>query len=256
VDDRPPDEPAPDGRADAERGEGPTEDHREPSSDTDRPRLSRIQLWAIVVPLICMVIAGYVADATWPKLVNSHPLLLMTLSSRNRNLALVATEVDAIPYYVVGTLRLLASDPLFYLLGYFYGDTVVAWVERRWTYAAEWVAWIERIFGKAAYPIIFIAPNNLFCALAGSTGMRPAVFIALNVSGTLTRLFLIRWLGDVFSKPLDWLRDFIGDYTGILLPITITIVVVMVVREFRRGSSELQQLVDLEDELEEIEDEG
>jgi membrane protein DedA with SNARE-associated domain len=233
--------------------DGPPDD--DPAPAEPRRRLTRLQLTCIVVPLICMVVAGWIADATWPKLVNSHPLLLIALSSRNRNLALVATEIDAVPYYVVGTLRLLASDPLFYLLGYFYGDTAVAWVERRWSFAAEWLEWIEELFSKAAYPVVFLAPNNIFCAMAGSSGMRPAVFFALNVTGTITRLFVIRWLGDVFSKPLDWLRELIGDYASYLLPVTILIVVVMVAREVRRGASEVQQLSHLEDELETLDDE-
>jgi membrane protein DedA with SNARE-associated domain len=247
--DEPSDLPAEDADAEGEEGEETTV----PPHGAPHHRLHRWQLWLIVGPLICMVIASYVAEAIWPTLVNSHPLLLIVLNARNRNLALVATEIDAIPYYVVGTLRLLASDPLFYLLGYFYGDTAVAWVKRRWSFLSEWMDWIENAFAKAGYPIIFLAPNNLFCALAGATRMRPAVFLTLNVSGTIIRLFVIRWLGDIFSKPLDWVRDAIGEYRLILLPITITIVVVLFAREFRRGSSEVQQLVDLEETLEEIE---
>ena len=49
----------------------------------------------------------------------------------NRNLILVTNNLDAVSYYVVGTLRLLLADPLFFLLGHWYGDTAIEWMERR-----------------------------------------------------------------------------------------------------------------------------
>lgn len=216
---------------------------------TARPTPSRRTLLLIVVPLIALVILSWVADAFWPTLVDSHPLLLIAMNARNRNLALVATEIDPIAYYTVGTVRLVLSDPLFYLLGWFYGESAVKWIENRWGSAAGVLRRVESVFGKAAYPLVFIAPNNLICALAGSSGMRPAVFITLNVSGTVVRLFVIRWLGDVFSVPLDAIRDFIGEYALYILPFTITFVAVLVYREYRRGTSEIQQLRDIGDEF-------
>ena len=203
----------------------------------------------MVVPIIFLVVISYVADALWPKLVNSHPLLLMGMNARNRNLALVATHVAPVPYYVVGTLRLLVSDPLFYLLGWWYGDGAVRWVENRWGETGPVLRWVEKYFGKASYPLVFFAPNNLICALAGSVGMPPAAFLAVNITGTIVRLFLIRWLGDVFSKPIDWFREFVGRYTMFILPITIAIVAVLVWREWRRGTSEVQHLRDLTEEF-------
>ena len=47
------------------------------------------------------------------------------MNARNRNLILVTNQLDAVSYYVVGTLRLLLSDPLFFLIGYWYGDTAL-----------------------------------------------------------------------------------------------------------------------------------
>mgnify|MGYP006193657243 CR=1 FL=1 len=36
----------------------------------------------------------------------------------------------------------------------------------------------ERWFGKAAYPLVFIAPNNFICLFAGAAGMRIGWFFA------------------------------------------------------------------------------
>ena len=115
-----------------------------------------------------------VGDALAPKLVDEHPLLLIAMNARNRNLILVTNQLDAVSYYVVATLRLLLSDPLFFLIGYWYGDTALTWMEQRTkTYGTMLRQW-ERWFGKAAYPLVFIAPNNVICLFAGAAGMSVA----------------------------------------------------------------------------------
>jgi membrane protein DedA with SNARE-associated domain len=194
------------------------------------------------VPLIGLVIAAQVGDALAPTLVDTHPLWLITLNARNRNLILVVNQVDLWPFFLIGTLRLMASDPLFYLLGYFYGDAAVHWVERRSTRFGEWIRQFEGIFRRASYPLVFLAPNNLICVLSGSSGMRPSVFFVLNFTGTLTRLALIVWLGEAFEKPIDWVLDLIGEYRWYLLAATITIVAVMSWNEMRQGTSEVGRL--------------
>ena len=153
-------------------------------------------------------------------------------------------------FFVVGGLRLLVSDPLFYLLGWFYGDAAVRWLERRSITARRYARDFERFFHKASYPLVFIAPNNPICLLAGSSGMRPAVFFVLNISGTIARLWLILVLGETFEKPIDWVLDFIKEYRWYLLAVTVSIVAFTAWRESKTGSSELQQLRELEHELE------
>ena len=217
---------------------------------------SRAILWVIIIPLIGLVIAAQIGDALAPTLVDTHPLLLMTLNARNRNLILVVNQVDTFWFFVVGAFRLMLSDPLFYLLGYFYGDTAVRWMERRSVSAGRWAKQFEDIFRKASYPLVVIAPNNIICLLAGSSGMRPAVFFTLNFVGTIGRLILIVWLGETFEKPIEWVLDFIKDYRWILLGITVSIVAVTGIREVRRGTSEVGQLKQLGDELEHTDDQA
>src|SRR3546814_11703134 len=72
-----------------------------------------------------------VGDALTTTLATSHPLALVALNSRNRILVLVSGELDALSYYTVATLRLMLSDPLFFLLGYWYGAQAVSCMERR-----------------------------------------------------------------------------------------------------------------------------
>ncbi len=108
--------------------------------------------------LVGLVVAGYVGDALAPTLVDTHPPLLLLLNPRNRNLVLVTNQLDPVGYYVAGTVRLMASDPLFYLIGFFYGDAAVRWVERKTPTYGQMLRSIEGFFEKASYPLLFIAP--------------------------------------------------------------------------------------------------
>jgi membrane protein DedA with SNARE-associated domain len=225
-----------------------------PLPHAERPRPSRRTLALIVVPLISLVIAAWIGDAMAAQWFDRHPLALIALNARNRNLVLTTEFLDPWSFYVVGGLRLLASDPLFYLLGYFYGDAAVRWMEHRSRTFGGMMRSAERVFGKAAYPLVVIAPNNFICLFAGSAGMRPAVFIVLNVSGTIGRLLLIRWVGIEFAEPLDAVRDFIADYR---LPLTVLLVVTVAITIWRetRPEGELESLVHLEEEIEEAAEE-
>lgn len=212
--------------------------------------ISRARLALIIVPLVVMVVAAWVGDALLAQLVDRHPLWLIALNARNRNLVLVTNNLDAWSYYTVGSLRLLASDPLFFALGFLYGDRAVQWLERRSsTFGAIVRSW-EDLFRRASYPLVFIAPNNFICLFAGSAGMRPGVFAVLNVSGTFARLYLIRVLGETFSSPIDAVLGFIQDYRLPLTLLGIGIVAVTIVRDRRAGQGDLEALAHLEEELE------
>jgi membrane protein DedA with SNARE-associated domain len=213
---------------------------------------SRRILWLIITPIIVLVIATNVGDALAPTLVDEHPLLLIALNARNRNLVLATNQIDTIPYYVVGTVRLLLSDPLFYVLGYLYGDTAIRWMERKAPTYGRFMRTAERFFATAAYPLVFIAPNNYICLFAGAAGMPIAAFVILNVTGTIFRLYLIRVVGDVLDSPIQSILDFIKDYRVPLLVITIGLVSFSIWNERRLGKGEITSLTHLEEEMEEI----
>lgn len=207
----------------------------------------RRRLTALLVPIGCLVVASNVGRALTATLVNEHPLVLLALDARNVSVLAVSGSLDAISYYVVGTLRLLLSDPLFYLLGYWFGEAALAWVDRRGGSVGRFLRDAEGFFTKAACPLVFLAPNNYICLFAGASRMRPAIFLALNVSGTLARLALLRYVGDVLAGPRDSVLGFIGTYQ---LPLTIFGIVVIggqALLDRRRGTGELAALSELED---------
>jgi membrane protein DedA with SNARE-associated domain len=218
-----------------------------------RRRPSRRVVTLVSVPLVILVIMSQVGDALAPTLVVNHPVWLMVLNSRTRNLALVTTRVDPVTFFSVGMARLLISDPLFFLLGVWYGDAAVSWMERRTRTWGSMLRSIERFFGKAAYPLIFIAPNNYICLFAGAAGMPIGAFFAVNIAGTLFRLWLVRVFGDAFERPIDALVGWIADHRVILLVISIGLVLLSIALEARRGETEVASLARLDDELDEAE---
>ena len=223
-----------------------------PSPSPARRRPSRRAVTLVSIPLIILVIMSYVGDALAPTLFDTHPVLLMALNSRTRNLVLVTNEVDPVTFYTVGLIRLLLSDPLFFLLGMWYGDAAVEWMERRTRTWGQFLRQIEQWFGKAAYPIIFIAPNNYVCLFAGAAGMPLKAFFAVNIAGTIFRLWLVRTFGNVFEAPIGDLVGWIGDHRIPLLALSIALVLVSIALEARKGETEVSSLARLDDELEEI----
>jgi membrane protein DedA with SNARE-associated domain len=219
------------------------------TDDAGRRRPSRRTLSLVVGPLIVMVIMGYVGDALAPTLVDTHPAWLIALNARNRNLVLVTNQLDTWTYYAVGTIRLLVSDPLFFLLGVWYGDAAVQWMERRTRTWGQLLRQLQDWFGKAAYPLIFIAPNNPICLFAGAAGMPVPAFFAVNISGTFARLWLIRRFGKAFDAPISDLLDFIRHYRIPLLILSIFLVIVSIALEAKRGETEVTALSRLDDEL-------
>ncbi|MET0727203.1 MAG: hypothetical protein ABWZ76_02765 [Acidimicrobiales bacterium] len=230
--------------------DGPTSPaHRAPLDAPVRRRPGRRTLTLLVAPIIALIVASNVGDALATTLATTHPLLLVALNSRNRNLVLVTNELDALSYYTVATARLLVSDPLFFLLGYWYGESAVSWIEKRTRSFGTSMRQAESWFARAAYPLVFIAPNNFICLFAGASGMRFGGFMLVNLAGTLTRLYLIRRLGETFEAPIDDLLGFLGDYRIPLLILSVVLVAASSLMELRKGDGELDAVLHLDEDL-------
>ena len=216
-------------------------------TETERPagRPSRSRVALVVVPIVALIIAGYTGDALTTTLADKHPLLLVLLNARSRILVLTTNQLDAISYYLAAGLRLLASDPLFYLLGRWYGDAMIVWVEKRSTTFGEQIRLYEQLFAKAAYPLVFIMPNPYICLFAGASGMRAGSFFTLNIAGTVARLYLIRRLGEAFDEPIQAVLRFFGRYRLPLFVISVALVVFIVWNDRRKGKDEIGSMLDL-----------
>ncbi len=198
---------------------------------------------------IAVFVANYgatlVGDLIWASLVDSHPDLLIALNPKNRYLALAAPALGPIAFYGIGFARLVIGDPASFFLGRWYGDRAIDWVRRRSRTYGPLVDDGLKLFGRLAHPIVFFAPNSYVCVISGAAGMRPPVFVALNVAGTATRLVAIRWFGLAFGSQIGSLTGWITQYRTPILIVSALAVAVTLFREFRGGDSELAMLRDI-----------
>jgi membrane protein DedA with SNARE-associated domain len=211
----------------------------------ERKKPTRPQLVLVVTPIVALIAGAYVGDALTTTWADRHPLLLLLLNPRNRVLVLVTNQLDAVTYYVAAGLRLVASDPLFYLLGRWYGDAMVVWVEKRSKTFGEQVRLYERAFAKAAYPLVFIAPNSYICLFAGASGMALPSFFTINIAGTLFRLYLIRRVGEAFDAPIKSVLRFFARYRLPLFVFSVGLVVFILWSDRRQGKDEIGSMLDL-----------
>jgi membrane protein DedA with SNARE-associated domain len=217
-----------------------TEENERPPG---RPSRSRVAL--VVAPIVGLIVAAYVGDALTTTLADKHPLLLVLLNARSRILVLTTNQLDALTYYVAAGGRLLSSDPLFYLLGHWYGDAMIVWVEKRSKTFGEQIRMYERAFAKAAYPLVFIMPNPYICVFAGASGMQMAPFFTLNILGTVARLYLIRRLGEAFNEPIQSVLRFFAHYRIPLFVISVALTVFIIWNDRRQGKDEIGSMLDL-----------
>ena len=198
----------------------------EPRGAAVEPMPSKGRRVALLGAITVAILLGTVGTVLTPTLSTHHPLMLLALEARDRNL-LLARHAAFVPFVVVGTLRKFSSDPLFFLLGSWYGEPGLRWVERHG--GGSLVRVTERAFRRAAYPMLLIFPGAVVCTLAGAGDITFSVFIAITLVRTLVVVLLLRALGNVFAGPVDALLRFFGRYT---VPLTVGLVLVVVVWYF------------------------
>jgi membrane protein DedA with SNARE-associated domain len=214
-----------------------------------RRKPSRRTLTLLVTPIVALVAASAVGNAVWPALLRSHPLLLIALDARSRYLVLVSTKVDLAPYMAVGVLRRVASDPLFFILGWLYGDRAVRWVERRFAPGTGLTQWMETRFAKLAPVLVFLLPGPLVCVLAGAAGMSPLLFALCNVAGTITIVAVLYAFGDVFHGPVSTVTGFVDRNFKVFTALSIVVTVLWLLDQRRRGKGEVTTVAEAEREL-------
>ena len=210
----------------------------------EKERPSRIKLRLLVAGIAVVITASTIATAFTAPLATRHPLLLIILDSRNRNLVL-ARSVDLVPFVVVGTLRRMLSDPLYWMLGHWYGDRAIRWLEEKGG-GGMLVTLTEKVFVKAAYPMVFFFPGAIVCALAGRTGMPFVGFVITNVAGTICTVATLRLFGDILGGPVDSILGFFNRHLVATTIVTVGLVVASLVLQRAQGKSEIPTVDELE----------
>jgi hypothetical protein len=158
--------------------------------------IARARLAVLLAVIGALLVASNVGTIFSASLIKDHPLALLALSARNRHLLLaVATGIGAVPYAVVSFARLLAPAIPFFLLGRWYGDRGLRWLERQAGGTPASIRWVERGFDRAALPLVFLMPgSNLVCLLAGGRQIASRTFALVLAAGIAVRP----------ASPCDW----------------------------------------------------
>jgi membrane protein DedA with SNARE-associated domain len=160
-----------------------------------------------------LYISGTIGSNLGPALVDEHPVVVLLLSSRNRNLFLSVPYIDPIPYAVVGFLRLLLVAVVLYLVGRWFGHRAVTWTERQVGELPTLYRWFERGMDRAGWAFVLVMPgSNLVCLMAGHRRMAFRPFLTLLVIGLIGKLSLLWAAGKVFEDQIESLLDWIEQY--------------------------------------------
>ena len=194
----------------------------------------RRRLLVVGACLAVIATSAVVGNALAPTLLVRHPLLLLALNATTRHLVLTSTSIDLVPYVVVGLGRRLLEDPFLFLLGRWYGDDAIAWVDDK-VGGGAYLRAVQRHFHRVGWLLVAVAPGGVVCVLAGISRMRTAVFLTLNVVGTLVTIALLRRFGGTFSGPIQVLLDFSADNVVPLTALSLGLTALWLVRRRRRS---------------------
>lgn len=203
--------------------------------EQERPAWAPLTLVAFIGLVICSNIAG----ATWAKLLESNPEGLLLLSSRNRYLVLaLGADVSLTAYWVIGFARIAAAFIVCHLIGRAYAELALGWFVKYLGVTTEAMDQFNRLFGRAEWAIIpFFAGSNLVAALSGFHRTPWRRLVVLLSIGILGRLALIYWLAQLFQEQLESVVGWMQRYSWWLVGISVVVVLLVNVRNFRQGAA-------------------
>jgi hypothetical protein len=193
-----------------------------------------------IVAFVGLVICTNVANAVWASWVTSHPEALLALSSRQRYLALsVPQGIGVLPYAAIGTTRIAAAFVVCHLAGRAYRDDLLRLFTRYLGLTPEALDAYHQALDKAEVAVIpFFVGSNIVAVLTGIRRTQPlklGVLLAIGIAG---RLALIWWLAKVFEEPLEDFLGVVQRFQWWVVIASVVLVVLINLRNYRRGSSQ------------------
>jgi len=215
------------------------------------PISQRVRLSLFLVPMALAFASAQVAKAMWPTLLTEAPWTLLAMSSNTTRMLLVQPLVPAHVFFGVAIARPLLLVPLYYWFGRRYGDAALRWAEQKLGPSSNVIQVIERFFRRFSYALVAWSPNGLVSIMAGATRMRARTFFAVAAAGTLAKITIVFFLGDLLRAPLRDVADFVGTYQWYLTPLTFSLVAVQLLRRRQRHRLPIETVEEFEHELEE-----
>ena len=214
------------------------------------PSNPRTRIAVLAVPMLVLTVSLYVGNALAPTLAHDAPVLLLVLSPRLRWLFLVSARVDTLWFFLIPLVRATAVLAVYFLLGRWYGDRALRWLESRAGNAMRPVLWIERNFHRARVPITFLIPGNMTAMLAGADGMPPLLFFTVALASIELRVWAVRALANAFRGTLLQVLDWVGDNQLWLTMASVTGVIAWVLWSNRHGMTQGETVEELIDDFE------
>ena len=141
---------------------------------------------ALVALTTVLFAAGTIGSNIGPALVDEHPVAVLTLSARNRNLLGSVPYIDALPFFTIGFLRLLAAALALFLVGRIYGDRALAWTESQVGEMPGIYRRVENFARRRGWLAVLLMPgSNIVCLLVGHMKMQTRQFVVVVVPDTL-----------------------------------------------------------------------
>lgn len=163
---------------------------------------------AVLTFTTLLFVIGTIGSNIGPALVDNHPSWVLALSSRNRNLFGAVPYIDVIPYAAIGFVRILIAGIALYLVGRWYGEKALGWVEGNLGELPAIYRWTEKAVDKAGSVALVLMPgSNVVCLLLGHKKMSAGRFLPLLSIGIVIKLVTLRLGGDQFE---DQIRSFLS----------------------------------------------
>ena len=163
---------------------------------------------AVLTFTTLLFVIGTIGSNIGPALVDNHPSLVLALSSRNRNLFGSVPYIDVIPYAAIGFVRILIAGIALYLVGRWYGEKALGWVEGNLGELPAIYRWTEKAVDKGGWVALVLMPgSNVVCLLLGHKRMDAKRFVPLLSIGIVIKLIVLRLGGDQFE---DQIRSFLS----------------------------------------------
>lgn len=218
----------------------------------DRPTHPSWFLPVVGAAIIALVVANNFGNVIWAEWVIDQPLALLALNSSNKYLLATSVNTDLVAVLVVSTLRLMAPDPLFYAIGYFYGDRALKWAGNVFPGIGPVIEQARADDGSFRWlmtALLVIMPNNPVCLVAGVVRVPFVRFVSLALIGTVGRILLMRVIGSIFEDQIEDVLEVVARYQRWFLLASIVFVVGYVAYQASRRKGLIGAVEELEEDL-------
>lgn len=202
-----------------------------PAEDVERPHVPLLERRLLVGLLILLVAVDRAAAAGAPWLATHHPLLLAAVDPTDKAVIL-ALRVSLVALFPLAVLRRLLGQALYFVIGRRLGPEAKSWLQAHG--AGGVLARVERVLGRWSYPIVFLAPRDVVCLLAGDMGMGWAPFLLIAGLRDCAAVLLLRELSQAFAKQVNSVLGFLSTYALPATLVAVALVGLQVMAQRRR----------------------